>query len=314
MFVTSNMRVTNSKNDNIINMRDFFTFFHLFPLRMLAAILPHRVTRVICISLVHIYSLLPVSKKRRASINEALCLVFGRVKTKKEIRIMTRQCFRNNVYTFMDDLIINKLSKKDLQEKCVIDGLENLENALLEKKGVILVGGHFSGDRVSKAFLRQFGFPIMCVRSKLAANPSMSEVERKYLMPILINIMDGVLKDSVFIEDIGFSIEILKRLRKNGLVSILYDARATTQGINCLFFGNERFFPTNFIHIAYLTGAAVIPMLCIGDSSSFSITFEKKVELQEYPNKEEFISANLNTLVKIFESQILKYPTHWLIL
>lgn len=299
---------------NIITIRDFFTFFYLFPLRKLAAILPPKVTRFISIPLVYIYSLMPVSQKRRESISKTMNLIFNHKKTKKEIKKLSQQCLRNSVYAFIDDLILNKLSKKDLIERGVINGLNNLENALFDKKGVILVGGHFSGDRVSKLFLREIGVSIMNVRSKSPASPSMSVVERKYFVPVMTNILNNVLKDYIFIEDKGFSIEILKRLRENGLVSILFDAGATTQGI-WPFFGNQRFFPTNFLQIAHLTGAAVIPMLCIGNSSSFTITFGEKLHFQKKSsNKEEFISANLNKLVKLFELQILQYPTHWLIM
>lgn len=298
----------------IITIRDFFTFFYLFPLRKLAAILPPKVTRLISIPLVSIFSLKPVSQKRRESISKTMNLIFNHKKTKKEIKKLSQQCLRNSVDAFIDDLILNRLSKKDLIERGVINGLNNLENALFDKKGVILVGGHFSGDRVSKLFLREIGFPIMNVRSKSPASPSMSVVEGKYFVPVMTDILNNVLKDYIFIEDKGFSIEILKRLRENGLVSILFDAKATTQGIHWPFFGNQRFFPTNFLQIAHLTGAAVIPMLCIGHSSSFTITFGKKLQLQHFSNKEEFISANLNTLVKLFELQILQYPAHWLIM
>jgi lauroyl/myristoyl acyltransferase len=299
---------------NIITVRDFFTFFYVFPLRKLAAILPPKVTRLMSMPLVYIYSVLPVSLQRRKSISRTLSLVFSYAKAKKDIKILTQECLRNSVYTFIDDTILNKLDKRCLIERGVIKGLENLENALSDKKGVILVGSHFTGDRVSKLFLREIGFPIMNVRSKSPVNPSTSVVEKKYFVPIMTSIVDNVLKDYVYIEDKGFSMKILKRLRENGLVSILFDARTTKNGIYCSFFGSQRFFPTNFLHIARLTGAAIVPMLCIGNSISFTIIVGKKIELQQFSDKEEFISANLNTLVKIFELQILQYPTHWLLM
>jgi lauroyl/myristoyl acyltransferase len=299
----------------IITVHDFFMFFYLFPLRKLAAILPPKVTHFISIPLVYIYSLLPVSQKRRNAITKTMTLVFSNKKTQKEIKKLSRQCLCNFVHTFIEDLTINRLNKKCLLERGVINGLEHLENALADRKGVILVGGHFSGDRVSKLFLREIGFPIMSVRTKSFVDPSMSLIAKKYFFPVMTNTLNEALKDCVFIEDKGFGMEILKRLRNNGLVSILFDARGkeTVRALNCAFWGSQRFFPTNFLRIARLTGAAVIPMLCIGNISSFTVTFGEKIELQECSDKEEFISKNLNTLVNLFESQVSQYPTHWLL-
>ena len=306
--------MTETSSNKLIVIRDFFTFFYLFPLRTIAAILPSKITRLISLPLVALYSFLPVSKKRRTSINRAFSSVFSTSKTEKEIRILTQQCLRNAVYTFIDDIILNKLDRDGLLKRGAVQGLENLEEALSHKKGVLLIGGHFTGDRVSKRLLREIGFPIMNVRSKSPVNPSTSVVERKYFVPIMTKILDDVLQDSVYIEDKGFSIDILRRLRENGLVSILFDAITVRKGMYCYFFGHRHFFPTNFLQIARVTGAAIVPMLCVGNSTSFTVIIDKKLELQQFSEKEAFISANLNGLVKIFESQILQYPSHWLVL
>ena len=296
---------------NIITIQDFFTFLYFFPVRKLAAILPTKLILLISIPFVNIYTLLPIHQKRKKSIRRSLSFIFSDTKTEKEVKMLTQQYLGNAVYTSIDDLILNNLTKQDLIERGEIKGLENLEKALLDKKGVLLVGGHFFGDRLSRLLLREIGFPILNVRKIHTASPSMSAVERKYFVPIRTKILDNALKDYVFVDDKSFSIEILKRLRENGLVSILFDARSPRTGIYCPFLGSKRLFPTNFLQIAHLTGAAVIPMLCIGNSSSFTVTFGKKLELQEFPTKEQFISANLNILVRMLELQIMRYPTQW---
>jgi lauroyl/myristoyl acyltransferase len=298
-----------------ITLHDFFMFFYLFPMRKLTAVLPVKATRLISIPLVFLYSFLPVSKARRQAITETMNLVFNSKKSDKEIRKLSRQCLRNFVHTFIEDLAMNKLNRKNLRERAVVCGFEHLETALREKRGVILVGGHFTGDRLAKLFLREIGYPVLCVRIKSPVDPEMSFIARKYFFPVMVSSQNDALKDSVFIEDKGFGIEILKQLRQNGLVSILFDARrrASAEGIHCSFLGRQRFFPTNFLHIAQLTGAAVIPMLCVGNSLSFTITFGERFELKEFSDKEEFIAVNINRLVTILESQLLQYPTHWLL-
>jgi lauroyl/myristoyl acyltransferase len=250
---------------NIINIRDFFTFFYFFPIRKLSAILPPKLIRLISIPLVNIYTFLPFRQERKKSIRRGLRFIFNDTKSKKEVETLVRQCFRNAIYYSIDNLILKKLTKQDLMKRGEIKGLENLEKALLDKNGVLLVGGHFFGDRLSRLLLREIGFPILNVRKIPAVSPSMSAVERKYFVPIRTTILDNALKEYIYVDDKGFSIEILKRLRENGLVSILFDTKKKTirKGTYCSFLGSQRLFPTNFLQIAHLTGAAIIPMLCI---------------------------------------------------
>jgi len=62
-------------------------------------------------------------------------LVFNQKKTKQDIKKLSQKYLRNSAYSFIDDLILNKLSMKDLAERGVVKGLDNLENAILDKKG-----------------------------------------------------------------------------------------------------------------------------------------------------------------------------------
>jgi lauroyl/myristoyl acyltransferase len=77
------------------------------------------------------------------------------------------------------------------------------------------------------------------------------------------------------------------------------------------FLGTNCFFPAGFLRIVYLSGAVVVPMLCIGNSGSFTIFFEKMVEFRETSNQETFVSKNLPKVVEILESQVLKHADQW---
>jgi lauroyl/myristoyl acyltransferase len=75
--------------------------------------------------------------------------------------------------------------------------------------------------------------------------------------------------------------------------------------------GGKRSFPAGFFRIAHLTGAAIVPMLCVGNSKCFTIMFEKPFKIQKKLDEEKFISSNLEQLVGLLESQILQYPDQW---
>lgn len=235
-------------------------------------------------------------------------------KTAKEIDELCHKTLQNSAYAFIDDLILGRIDRRELLSRGVVKGIENLERALMEKKGAILVSGHFSGNRVANRFLRELGFPVMRVRQKYSPGPSISVVAKKYCAPRITDILNKSFGDYVFIEDKDFVLEIMRRLRQNGLVGILYDAISRSHGISLSLFEGRRSFPSNFIEMARLTGAAIIPVLCIGNSSSFEILFYEKLELIYYPDKKEFLTVNLNALVRLLESQISQYPGHWLVM
>jgi len=258
----------------------------------------------------HIYSSLLMNRRKR--IQEKLTLIFKDSRTREEINALSYQSMRSAVSAYTDSLLVNRISKHDLLKFGSIKGQENVESALSLKKGVILVSGHFCGDVVASRFLRAIGMPILFVTKTKSFDPERSLLENKYLKPYWSKVFNQFEEDNIFIEDADFGLRITKHLRENGLVGIKLDAPFSKNLIECSFFGTKHFFPANFLKISFLTGSPIVPMVCTGNSASFEISFERMVELQEGSNRDEFVSVNLNKLVKMLESQILQYPSHWL--
>jgi lauroyl/myristoyl acyltransferase len=212
----------------------------------------------------------------------------------------------------IDDVILNRLTKEDLLQCSEIKGLENLEAALSANKGVVLASGHFFANRLGKRLLSEIGFPVLSVRNNFPLrHPHVGRVASKYLKPFYVNFVNRVIEDYVLIQDKGCTLKILERLRRNGLIDIHVDARNSYHLIEHPFLGTKRLFPAGFLRIVYLTGAAVVPMLCTGNSCAFTIIFEEAVEFQESSDKETFMSGNLARLVAVLESQVMRYPDQW---
>lgn len=298
------------KGKHFIELNDLLLFFYLFPFRILAAILPIKIVRWSGILLVYIYLLLFDRKKR--FLQKRLNIAFKNSKRKSDIKKIVNQYIYNAGLKDIDDVILNRLTKKDLLRCSDIKGIENLETALSYNKGVILTSGHFFANRVGKRFLKEIGFPVLSVRKIIPRHdPCISRVRFKYLQPRYKNFVSQVIKDCVFIHDKNCTLKILKRLRENGLVNIHIDARNSYNMIEYPFLGTKRSFPAGFLRIVYQTGVPVVPMVCIGNSYSFTVIFEKMVEIQKISDQETFMSENLATLVKVLESHILRYTDQW---
>jgi len=303
-------RGRNMNGRPLFTPKDLLFFVYLLPFRMLAANLPVKVVRRIGTLVVHTYSLLAIRKQR--SVQKRLTLAFQDSRGKGDVQKVANQYIHHAGFKDIDDVILNRLTKEDLLKCSEIKGLENLEAALSAKKGVVLASGHFFANRLGKRLLSEIGYPVLSIRNNSPRrHPRVGRVASKYLKPRYVDFVNQVIKDYVVIQDKDCTLKILERLRRNGLVDIHVDAGHSYHMMEYPFLGTKRFFPAGFLRIVYLTGAAVVPMLCTGNSCSFTIILEKPVEFQETSDQETFMSKNLARLVEILESQVLKYADQW---
>ena len=73
----------------------------------------------------------------------------------------------------------------------------------------------------------------------------------------------------------------------------------------------SRLFPVGFLDIIRLTGTPAVPMLCLGNTSGYSIRFGPQIALPAMKDRETFIETHLPALVEILKSQILENPDEW---
>jgi KDO2-lipid IV(A) lauroyltransferase len=299
-------------SNRFFSLRDIGIFFYLVPFRMAASVLPIGAIRFFGLLLGHVYSALAYRRKRR--IQQRLRTALGNSTTDDEIMELSRKCLLNAVACHVDAFILNRIGTQALLGNGKVSGLEHLRNALLKGRGVLLVTGHFTGIKMASRFLHESGYPHFGIVKRHADDPGASWLENRYLAPYWSKVIDRTRHEPVFVEDKDVGLRIMKRLRENGIVIISLDVPFSQHLLTRPFLGSERAFPVGFLRIVYATGAAVVPMVGIGNSSAFHICFEEAVNLLEAASKDEFVTKNIDILVKILESQILKEPSHWLLI
>ncbi|MBN1842784.1 MAG: lysophospholipid acyltransferase family protein [Deltaproteobacteria bacterium] len=271
---------------------------------------PVKLIRLFGIPLACLYQALCIPKI--PSLHAALRLAFQDKRTSEEIKKTSKRFLRNHVCRAIDDIILNRLERKDLLENSRIIGLENLQAALSAKKGAMLVDGHCFCSRVAKRFLREIGLPVMSVRNRVPDDPCIGRIGARFLKRRYVDFLKPLIKDEVFIQDKGFNLKIFKRLRENGLVNIHIDTPSFSyKTIEYPFLGRKCRFPAGFLRLAKVAGCPVVPMACIGNSAAFTIIFEEPFSMREMKDEESFLVANLGRLVEILETQILQHPDQW---
>jgi KDO2-lipid IV(A) lauroyltransferase len=279
---------------------------------MTASVLPIGAVRFLGSLMGHVYSVLASGRKR--GIQQRLRRALGNSITNHEIVALSRKCIFNAVTCHVDALIINRISAHAFFKNGQISGLEHLRDALLKGKGVLLVTGHFTGIKTASRFLHESGYPHFGMVKEHSEDPGASWLENRYLSRYWSKVVDRTRHTPVFVNEKDIGLRVLKRLRENGIVIISLDVPFSQHLLTRPFLGSNQAFPVGFLRVVYATGASVVPIIGTGNSSAYHLCFEEAVNFHEAANKNEFAARNIDILVKILESQILREPSHWLLI
>ncbi len=297
-------------------VKDLFLLVYLYPFRLVAALVPTRWVLMLSRLVDPVCQRLTFSRKRAIRRHIEAAKRFHSIE--QDLDRLTADLVTHDVRRATDDMILHKLAARGLL--CTkISGLEYLADALAKGNGAIVLSGHFYANRVARRHLEQLGYPTLSVRNGRPPEASMGRIGRRFLHHRYIDYLHGVIRDEVLIHDPECTLKIFKRLRAGGIVHIYLDAgvtelRSTDEAKKPVwlpFLGTMRPFPAGFMQIVRLSGCALIPMLCLGHSQGFDITFDKPVDLVRDAGAKEFVSDNFPRLVADLESKILKHAEQW---
>lgn len=244
-----------------------------------------------------LYYLMPASRKV-ALINLKQALPEKSYKERKKI---ARRSIENMVMTFAEFIKSSRMSDKAILKRIEVVGIEKFDNALKDKKGIIVITGHI-GNWEYIAFY--FGIkkykPYVLVRP--LDNPKLD----KYLDAWRVK------RGSICVDRRGDLRKIFSALKENSPVAFLCDQNYI-EGVYVDFFGYLAATASGPIAMAMKTGSPVIIMHDIPDRKGrHKIMILDVFEIEKKETKEETIIHNTQRYTKVLEEIIRKYPEHWL--
>lgn len=274
-------------------LRIVIGFLGIFPLKLLYA-LGGNLTRLLFF----------VWRKRRRTIIENLKLAFGPRMNPKEINKLYQGIIVNMGKGFMEALKIRFLPDRFFNDNINVVGLDHLNHALDQGKGVIAVSAHLGNFTLIGRKLAMLGYRF----NYISRDP-----HSRWAVAIFkwLRESEGV----NFIPDKPKALCLKKSLEclKNGEILFIHiDISAVSGGIYVDFFGHE--VPTfkGPVMLSMRSGAPILPMFIVWeDDDKHKIIIESPVKLFRGGNLEEDIYKNTYHIVKITEDYIKKYPTQW---
>ncbi len=245
-----------------------------------------------------------IAAKQRKTALESLSIAFGNEKSKEEIERIARDSFIFMAKGGMEMMYF--LNKPALVKKRVqIAGQDNLDAALSQGKGVILVSAHFGNFPLLMSKLSLQGYKIAGIMRPMRD-------ERAEKMFLGARTRFGI--KTIYSQPRRACVEAtIRSLRGSEIVFIPIDQNfGSAGGVFVDFFGKKAATATGPVVLAQRTGAPILPCFILRQKDdTHKIIFEPPFNLAEGKMRQEFVQINIQKLTDIIESYIRRYPAEW---
>jgi KDO2-lipid IV(A) lauroyltransferase len=213
-----------------------------------------------------------------------------------ELRRFAKELILNFSAYLVDFVYTDRLSRAFIDEHIETKGLENLDKALAQGKGVVLASAHLGNWEMGGMTLARLGYPVHGIALKHKDERINRIFERRRgahgLRIIPFN---------------GNFRSCFRVLKDNGVLGLVSDRLFGERGMPVEFLKRRVNFPTGIFRFSRATGAPVVPAFFINKGFD---RYALEVEPALPPAEErEFIQS----FARLLEKKIRDYPTQWFI-
>ncbi|MCF6222056.1 MAG: lysophospholipid acyltransferase family protein [Robiginitomaculum sp.] len=205
--------------------------------------------------------------------------------------------------TFGEFPLLGRIKVFDKNSNVEVVGLEILEKLKREKKGAVLISGHFANWELMAAVFSQAKLPVR-VTYRPTNNPYFDKRIRAQRKAYGIELM--VAKSGP-----KGAKELIRALRSGDSVALLNDQKFN-EGIEIPFFGHGAMTAPGPTRLAMQTGAPIIPMSIVRTSgTNFRVTIHEEIKPANTGKRTADIRTTVIKITKFIEAQIREHPTDW---
>jgi len=243
---------------------------------------------------------LDIKHKSRAYAN--LKMAFAGVKSSEEIKVITKNLFKNYGQNLIELLRMPLLNAATFDKVVKIEGKENIDEALKQGKGCILLAMHFGSWEMASLSCAMLGHPY-----KVMVKPQnkFSQLDE------LLNSYRSCGGSVVLSRGMGTR-DLIKSLQNNEVLGMVVD-QGGRDGFLVPFFGRQATMSSGAIRIGMKMDVPICFSIIIrGDNSSHRMIIHKAMKIEKAEDLESSISANLRNIVGTMENYIRKYPSEYM--
>lgn len=227
--------------------------------------------------------------------------VLGNGSSQKQIDGLAKTSLRNYFRYLVDFVHLPAMKPEDIEKRVIFQGLDNLEGALREGKGVILVLLHQGNWDLGGAAIALRKYPLNVVAADLPSAKLNEFVQKRR--------QDKGMKVIPMEHGVG---RMVQALRRNELLALLIDNPGADKGVAVRFFDAITQVPRGAATLALKTEAKVIPVGSVRLSdNSFLVFIGEYIRFQPSGELKKDIQAMTQRIMNSIERIVSQYPEQW---
>jgi len=242
-----------------------------------------------------------LAREHRENTIRHLTMAFGDEKSAAEIRRIARHVFLHFATAGVDAIRIPVYIKKGIDRYITTKNLHHLEKAHNDKKGFLLLTGHYGNWELMGAWVAQKKFQPHVVGAALS-NPKLNKLmvdtrnEAGY-----INIERG-----------NATRGIIKAIKDGFPVALLIDQDTRAKGVFVDFFGIKAHTPIGPAVLAATMGVPLIPMaMHLKKDLTYEMESFEPIYYIDTGDKEKDIITFTQKCSDVYEQMIRRHPEQW---
>lgn len=299
-------------------LKDSARWFFWFPVRWLLVLLPLPVAYTIGDWLGYGFYLI-ARKRRHKTESELRSLIFAKDLDQKTVRNIVQQAIVNLVLNHIDILLYKKLAKIPVDTYTEIVGLDNLQKALSQNKGAILVHPHFGNPQMLIVALGGRNYPINQIGRSLhevQISEGAESLDLPHLTPMLKRILTlmhqlELALPAKFIYIHQTLLPAFRCLKKKEILAIAIDGLGGENRILTNIQGRQVSLSSGPVAITLRSGATLLPTFVLRTKSKYrhKIIIESSIELQRTGDTFVDIEFNTRRIGDRIAEYLVKYPS-----
>lgn len=241
-----------------------------------------------------------VLRIRRQVVLSSLHRVFGDEKSTIEIQQIAQRTYQNFCKSMIEFGLLETMSSEDLTQITSWQGLEILQNGLLEN-GVIVITAHFGSWELLAASAATHGLASSVVTDRMhnrLVDAHITKIREKHGCQVI--------QTNQSVRD------FLRALRNHRILALLSDQDSRKSTIFVDFLGKPAATPTGAAIFHLKTKAPIIPVFIVRDQKNHHIVYvEPPLQYTPTGDRQHDVHQITQKFTKIIETYIRRYPDHW---
>jgi len=282
-----------------IKTRRYYIYHTARILFFLLRLIPRKVSLVIA-DFLALAAFRVLTKHREVTISNLNEVFDG--DRRKSIRI-AKEVFKHLAKTGVDWIKLTSLNKNDIDSLVTeVHGIEHLDKAVAEGKGVILLASHFGNWELLSIYLYGKGYKGAIVARRIYFH--------KY--DDFLTKLRGRFGAHVIYRDESPK-KVLRVLKKGQILGVLADQDVdSVDGVFVDFFGKPAYTPTAPVKLGMATGASLVPAFMIREKdNTYKLVLEEAISVSSGENVQEDVKRYTQAWTEVLERYIKQYPEQW---